>query len=102
MHVREIAQQHTVAAVETLVEIMRDEEAPPAARATAAVAILDRAWGRPTQMIVSAHLGARGARDFTEAELLAIIDQAQQPALPAPTVDGCERPAVGRRGDGDE
>jgi hypothetical protein len=62
---------------------MRDEEAPPAARAAAAIAILDRAWGRPAQMIVSAHLGPRSARELSEDELLGIIEQGKMASLPA-------------------
>ncbi len=45
--VRDLAQEYTVEAIESLVEIMRSQEAPPAARATAASAVLDRGWGRP-------------------------------------------------------
>ena len=83
-HVRDLARAHTEEAVETLVGVMRDEEAPPAARAAAAIAILDRAWGRPAQMIVSAHLGPRSARELSEDELLGIIEQGKIAALPAP------------------
>jgi len=32
-------------------DIMSDEKAPPSARAAASEALLNRAWGRPTQMI---------------------------------------------------
>lgn len=52
-NVRELAQQHTEEAVSTLVEIMKDKKAPPAARATASSAILDRGWGRPVQEIAT-------------------------------------------------
>jgi hypothetical protein len=50
-HVREIARQHTATAIETLAAIMVDKEAPPAARVTASVAILDRGYGRPAQAL---------------------------------------------------
>jgi hypothetical protein len=45
--VRELARQHTTLAVETLVEICQhgDKEM---ARIAAAVALLDRAWGKPS------------------------------------------------------
>lgn len=49
--VRELAQQHTEKAVQTLVEIMSDQAAAPSARAAAATALLDRGWGRPGQSI---------------------------------------------------
>jgi len=49
--VRDIAQQYTVEAVEALAAVMRDATAPPAARVSAATALLDRGHGRPTQPI---------------------------------------------------
>ncbi len=48
---REISREHTDTEIATLVKIMKDDEAPPAARANAAGQILDRGWGRPTQPI---------------------------------------------------
>lgn len=41
-----LARQHTHAAVTVLREILDDLKAPPAARATAAQALLDRGWGK--------------------------------------------------------
>ena len=41
-----LARQHTHAAVTVLREIVDDAKAPPAARATAAQALLDRGWGK--------------------------------------------------------
>lgn len=41
-----LARAHTTEAVATLATIMKDPTAPPAARATAAQALLDRAWGK--------------------------------------------------------
>lgn len=41
------AQAHAADALAALAKIMKDEEAGPAARAAAATAILDRAYGRP-------------------------------------------------------
>ena len=49
--VRELAKQHTAAAIETLVKVMEDEKAPPSARVAAAEAILARAYGKPSQSI---------------------------------------------------
>lgn len=49
--IRSLARSHTETAINTLVGIMRQEEAPPAARVSAAQAILDRGWGKPTQPI---------------------------------------------------
>ena len=49
-----LARQHTHAAVTVLREIVDDAKAPPAARATAAQALLDRGWGKvlpPTEKL---------------------------------------------------
>ncbi len=49
--IRDIARQHTETAINTLVKIMSDSDATPSSRVGAAVALLDRAWGRPAQTI---------------------------------------------------
>jgi hypothetical protein len=79
--VQELARQHTPEAIETLAAIMRDKKAPPAARATAANALLDRAYGRPPQT-VNAKVSSRPPREMSDAELLAI---AASEAEEAPT-----------------
>ena len=48
---RDLARTHTEDAVNTLVSICNDKDAPHAARAAAAVALLDRGHGRPSQNI---------------------------------------------------
>ena len=48
-HVRELARQHTVDAINVLAEIMMDKRADPAPRTRAAEALLNRAWGRPPE-----------------------------------------------------
>lgn len=48
---RELAKSYTEAAVRTLATVMNDESVSPSARAAAACAILDRAYGRPSQSI---------------------------------------------------
>jgi len=45
---KELAGQHTPTAIKTLVRIMSDEGAPPAARVAASTALLDRAHGKPS------------------------------------------------------
>ncbi len=47
--VKAVAATYTTAALETLAEIMQDDSAPPAARVSAANALLDRAVGKPRQ-----------------------------------------------------
>lgn len=48
-NLKELARARTAEALETLVSIMQNDEAPPAARVSAACAILDRGYGKPTQ-----------------------------------------------------
>jgi hypothetical protein len=49
--VKVLAQEYTAAAILTLAEIMANPEAPPAARVSAASALLDRGHGKPPQAI---------------------------------------------------
>jgi hypothetical protein len=49
--VRELAREHTSKAVETLVSIMTNQKAAPAARVSAANSLLDRGYGKPPQHI---------------------------------------------------
>jgi hypothetical protein len=46
---RELARTKTRKAIETLESIMTNKKAAAAARVTAACALLDRGWGKPTQ-----------------------------------------------------
>lgn len=48
---RALAQAKTITAVNTLVEAMTSKKAPAAARVSAATALLDRAHGRPLQVV---------------------------------------------------
>jgi hypothetical protein len=47
--VRSLARSHTRTAIAVLARIMRSENATPAARVSAANALLDRCWGKATQ-----------------------------------------------------
>ena len=49
--IRSLARSHTATAITTLSRIMRSAKAPASARVAAATALLDRGWGKPTQMI---------------------------------------------------
>src|SRR6476661_3511899 len=51
--VRELAREHTAGAVQTLVSIKTNTKAAPAARVSAANALLDRCYGKPPQHITS-------------------------------------------------
>ena len=55
--IREAAQQYTETALETLVAVMGDETAPPAARVAAANSLLDRGHGKPRQALDVDHKG---------------------------------------------
>ena len=57
--VRELARTHTGEAVETLVSIMKNPKAAPAARVSAANALLDRGYGKPPQ-----HITGEGGPSF--------------------------------------
>jgi len=49
--VKELAREHTTEAIQTLVKVMVDETAPPAARVAAANSVLDRGYGRAPQTL---------------------------------------------------
>ena len=49
--IRSLARSHTETAVNVLAGIMNETSAPPAARVSAASAILDRGWGKPAQAV---------------------------------------------------
>lgn len=49
--VKAAAQELTQTALETLKSIAMNAAAPESARVSAAIALLDRGWGKPTQMI---------------------------------------------------
>jgi hypothetical protein len=49
--IRSLARGHTEGALATLASIMHSAEAPPAARVAAANSLLDRGWGKPTQIV---------------------------------------------------
>jgi hypothetical protein len=59
LSIRELAQSHTGAALQTLVDVANDDSAPPSARVSAAQAILDRGHGKPLQSMELG--GAEGA-----------------------------------------
>ncbi len=50
-HVKVFARPYTEEAVLTLAEIMRDEDAPPAVRVSAASQLIDRAWGKAKETL---------------------------------------------------
>lgn len=49
--IRSLARAHTDSAIAALVGVMNQPSSPPAAIVSAASALLDRGWGKPTQPI---------------------------------------------------
>lgn len=58
VEIRSLARSHTAAAVKVLAGIMNEKKAPAAARVSAAQALLDRGWGKPTQPVAGDADGA--------------------------------------------
>jgi hypothetical protein len=56
--IRSLARSHTRTAINVLVGVMRAKDATPAARVSAATAILDRGWGKPVQALANSEDGA--------------------------------------------
>ena len=56
--IRSIARSHTRTAINVLVGVMKAKDATPAARVSAATAILDRGWGKPAQALQTGDNGA--------------------------------------------
>jgi hypothetical protein len=68
--IQSLARQHTADAIETLATIMKDGRASAPARVSAAMALLDRGYGKPVQTIDNLQ---KSARELSDQELLAII-----------------------------
>ena len=56
--IRSIARSHARTAINTLVGVMKAKDATPAARVSAATAILDRGWGKAAQALENGDNGA--------------------------------------------
>ena len=73
IEVAKAAREHTAEALETLAAIMRDKKATASARVSAAVAILERAWGKAPQTIDLRRLDPNQMKEIADDELIAII-----------------------------
>jgi hypothetical protein len=94
--VRALARQCAPEAISTLKTIMLDVKAPPAARIGAAMAILDRGFGKPGQAIdVSGEVRLDFSR-LSDEELDEYGRLLQLVALPGP--DGGDAGALGQEG----
>ena len=70
--IRSMARNHTAKALSTLASIMNEAKAPAAARVAAAQALLDRGWGKATQ-VVEATVNNVDASRVSDLELATII-----------------------------
>jgi hypothetical protein len=68
--IRSLARGHTESAINCLAGIMNKETAPEAARISAATALLDRGWGKPTQPLSGDEDGP--PIKFTRIELIGV------------------------------
>ena len=72
--VQNAARDYSTAAIETLARIMRSPKTPAAARISAACALLDRGYGKPSQAIEATNTNVTYAisdRPMTEEEWVA-------------------------------
>jgi hypothetical protein len=84
--IAELARSMAAEAIETLAEIMRNIEAPPAARIAAINGILDRGLGKPMQSTTMQHLGEDGQPTKPVFEVN-VIPYETEPAV-APKANG--------------
>src|SRR6266536_3096720 len=82
--IQELARSHCPDALKTLASIMRDTDAPPAARVTASTAMLDRGYGKPPQFNTSDAAQFRRAVEMSDDELASIAGGSGNGANPAP------------------
>ena len=72
--IRDLAKQYTAKALRALVDVLEDSDSDPA-RVSAANAILDRGWGRPSQTVEHGGLGGGPIKHIVQVsdeDLLAI------------------------------
>lgn len=81
--VKALASEHTRDAIDTLAELMKSPAEDGKVRIAAAVALLDRAWGRPSQAITGAGGGPVKLQTEPEALYARIIAVVQEVG-PAP------------------
>jgi hypothetical protein len=74
--IRSLARSHTATAINTLVGVMRERKSSPSARVAAAVALMDRGWGKPSQAMEITQ--DRPLERLSDAELTAFLREIQQ------------------------
>jgi hypothetical protein len=92
-YARRIAWNYVPKALKTAVDLMEDSKQPGITRLKAANTILDRALGKPTQMVEKA-IDGRGLFELTTQELVERLNQFQERlklgALPEPQILGVD------------
>jgi hypothetical protein len=71
LEIRSLARAHTETALRTLAAIMTKEDAPEAARVSAANSLLDRGWGKAEQ-----HITVERVEDLTNEQLAGQLAEA--------------------------
>lgn len=79
--IRSLARSHTDSAIKVLSGIMQQKDAPPAARVSAAQALLDRGWGKPDATLFVQH---KRAAEMSDDELQHIAAGSGEDATSAP------------------
>ena len=79
--IRKLASGHAEAAIKALIEVMSDSELPPAARVSAANALLDRGYGKPSNIVAVDFDPPLSKQEPTDA-LAAITDKITAGELP--------------------
>jgi hypothetical protein len=74
--IQDLARRHTRAVVNMLSRIVRDKKAPPAARVSAGVALMDRAYGKPAAFSTASVGDFRKAVELSDDELIRIAAEA--------------------------
>jgi hypothetical protein len=70
VEVARVARERTLDALETLTVIMKDKDATASARVSAAVALLERGWGKAPQTVT--FINNRNLADLSDNELINI------------------------------
>lgn len=82
--IRSLARSHTSSALNVLKSVMNQGDAPPAARVSAAVALLDRGWGKPPQFATDDMSKLNAALGMTDDELAHIAAGSGEDATATP------------------
>jgi hypothetical protein len=83
--IRSLARSHTRTAINVLVGVMRSNDATPAARVSAANAILDRGWGKAPQSLENGEEGV--LKLIHRIERIIVHPESPDSGTPAPALE---------------